>query len=257
MKWLTFDQIDAVADESTEAALRYELELWKRICRATKAELLRVTHRRNADVIYAGFSALCTRFSEDSCQNCPIHDQGYACCKEWEQVERAYNRMIDGLDTHKKFIKAARAGRKGESQMCLMFDPYTQVKFKKKLPREGVYYKIVIRGGNSTWRSCHYKHFWRVGTNKIARRWQFGEYRITRSWKLFEGGAHFYRSIEDAARKYESLIGFNRFGRSEFAILRVRIKKEDIDCVGYTSAEDKDVTVVASKCKVLGEAKCA
>jgi len=88
MKWLTFDQIDAIANESTEAALRYELELWRKICKATKADLLRVANKHDADAIYGGFSALCMRFLDASCRNCPLHDQNYGCCREWEQKER-------------------------------------------------------------------------------------------------------------------------------------------------------------------------
>jgi len=85
--------------------------------------------------------------------------------------------------------------------MCLMFDPYKQAELKKKLPKEGVYYKVVIRVRKNDWMSPLYLTSWAPGSFKVDEKlqtadklWDNGKFA---PWNI-RGGAHFYKNLEDA-----------------------------------------------------------
>jgi len=141
--------------------------------------------------------------------------------------------------------------------MCLMFDPHKQADLKKKLPKEGVYYKVVIRVRKNDWMSPLYLTSWAPGPFKVTKKLQAvdrlqdnGEFA---PWNIC-GGAHFYRKLEDAAVLLACWGGtnFHKSGAS-YTIIKCRIKRSNVTYIGKSYKEDKGYTILASKGRVLGE----
>jgi len=150
--------------------------------------------------------------------------------------------------------------------MCLMFDPYKQAELKKKLPKEGVYYKVVIRVRKNDWMSPLYLTSWAPGPFKVAEKLQTvdrlqdnGEFA---PWNA-RGGAHFYRKLEDAVvllawwggtkfNKPNSDSIFHESGAS-YTIIKCRIRRSNVTYIGKSYKQDKGFTILASKGRVIGE----
>jgi len=141
--------------------------------------------------------------------------------------------------------------------MCLILDSHKQSELKQKLPKEGIYYKAVIKIKEGKWRSPLYPIDWKIGPFEVFEKFQAAD-RIEDNGMLVPwnicGGAHFYTKLEDAVDLCRRWDKANPEDDNTFySIIKCRIKRSHITHIGKSSTQDKGFTILASKGRVLGK----
>jgi len=80
--------------------------------------------------------------------------------------------------------------------MCIhLYSDKEQHKILKRLPEEGVYYKVLVRIDDCVYKYASYffANLWKQGTNRIEEHNQ-----KPYNSDVIIGGSHFFRSLEDA-----------------------------------------------------------
>ncbi len=108
MKWITQKQIEAAARKSDNAAISMSMKHWWQVITATKKELIDGYNDEKVD-IWGQHCALCERFCDGHCENCPLTIGSRSdCCQEWKNATELWNPEAGHRWKHRAFQKAAK-----------------------------------------------------------------------------------------------------------------------------------------------------